>query len=131
LTSPSRWRSCSSRSSTSSRTTRPLVRVKAITDRLAPGSYVVISHVTSDEITDDAADRAREVYNGAFIRERHAARATFARFFDGLDLVLPGLVDVAAWRSGRNHSTAGRPVLFYAGIAASRHRDGLTARLDQ
>jgi hypothetical protein len=94
----------------------PWSAVKAITDRLAPGSYVVISHVTSDEITADAVDRAREVYNGAFVQGTARSKGDIARFFDGLDLVLPGLVDVAAWRSGRNHSTAGRPVLFYAGI---------------
>jgi hypothetical protein len=37
------------------------------------------------------------------------------RFFEGLELIDPGLVDVAAWRSGREQEADG-PVLFWAGI---------------
>jgi hypothetical protein len=94
----------------------PWSAVKCITDHLAPGSYLVISHVTSDEIPDDAVRQAREIYAGALAQGAARSRGDIARFFDGVDLIDPGLVDVAAWRSGRHRSAPGRPVLFYAGV---------------
>jgi S-adenosyl methyltransferase len=94
----------------------PWSAVKAITDRLAPGSYLVISHVTGDQIPAGAAARAREIYRGALVQGAARSRADIARFFDGLDLIPPGLADVAAWRSGRSNSPAARPVLFWAGV---------------
>jgi hypothetical protein len=36
----------------------PWSAVKALTDRLAPGSYLVVSHVTGDQIPGDAVKRA-------------------------------------------------------------------------
>ena len=43
----------------------PWSAVKRITDHLAPGSFVVISHVTSDGLADEAVRRARDIYAGA------------------------------------------------------------------
>jgi len=94
----------------------PWSAVKCITDHLAPGSYLVISHVTSDEIPDDAVRQAQEIYAGALVQGTARSRGDIARFFDGVDLLEPGLVDVATWRSGRRRSGPGRPVLFYAGV---------------
>ncbi len=42
-------------------------------------------------------------------------RAQITRFFDGLDMVAPGLVDPAGWRRPRLERES-RPVLFYAGV---------------
>jgi SAM-dependent methyltransferase len=94
----------------------PWLAVKCITDHLAPGSYVVVSHVTGDEIPQDAVSRAREIYAGALVQGAARSSDDIARFFDGLDLIEPGLVDVAAWRPGRRRSGAARSALFYAGV---------------
>jgi O-methyltransferase involved in polyketide biosynthesis len=94
----------------------PWSAVKCIVDHLAPGSYLVVSHVTGDEIPDDAVSRAREIYAGALVQGAARSRAEIARFFDGASLIEPGLIDVAAWRSGRRRSQPGRPVLFYVGV---------------
>ena len=94
----------------------PWSAVKCITDHLAPGSYLVISHVTGDEIDDHAVRQAQEIYAGALVQGTARSRGGIARFFDGADLIEPGLVDVATWRSGRRRSGPGRPVLFYAGV---------------
>jgi S-adenosyl methyltransferase len=98
----------------------PWSAVKAITDYLAPGSFLVISHVTGDEIPAEAVRRASEIYNGALVRGAPRSRSEIMRFFDGLDLVPPGLVDVAEWRAGRRASAIGRQVLFWAGIGRKR-----------
>jgi hypothetical protein len=42
------------------------------------------------------------------------SRAEVSRFFAGLDLLPPGVVDVTAWRSRRRRTA--RPALFYPGI---------------
>jgi hypothetical protein len=76
---------------------------------------VVISHVTGDELPAGAVQRARDIYAGALVQGTARRRTQILRFFEGLELVEPGLVDVAAWRSGREQETAG-PTLFWAGI---------------
>lgn len=94
----------------------PWSAVKCIIDHLAQGSYLVISHVTGDEIPEHAVRQAEEIYTGALVRGAARSRGDIARFFAGVDLIEPGLVDVATWRSGRRHSGPDRPVLFYAGV---------------
>lgn len=85
----------------------------AITRRIAPGSYVVISHVSGDQISPEAVKRAEDIYAG-FAPGTTRSRAQIMALFDGLKLIQPGLVDVAVWRSGRELPT--RPTLFWGGI---------------
>jgi S-adenosyl methyltransferase len=94
----------------------PWLAVRFITDHLAPGSYVVISHVASDEITPEAISAARQIYAGALVRGVARSRRDIARFFDGTDLTEPGLVNVAEWRPGYRARTVSGPALFCAGI---------------
>jgi len=93
----------------------PASIVQAITDHLAPGSYVVISHVTGDQLPAAAVRQARQIYLGAFTSGAARSRDAIGRLFDGLDLIPPGLTSVTAWRP-RRRVTAARPVLFWAGI---------------
>jgi len=93
----------------------PAAIVAAITDQLAPGSYIVISHVTGDHLPAGAVRQAREIYLGAYTTGTARTRDQVGRMLDGLELVPPGLTDVAAWRP-RRRVTHDRPVLFYAAI---------------
>ena len=93
----------------------PWALVDQIKHKLAPGSYVVISHVTADEIPAGAARQAAEVYRDASAPGVARSRGDIGRFFSGLDMVAPGLVDVAAWRAPHLAGQP-RPALFYAGI---------------
>jgi trans-aconitate methyltransferase len=95
---------------------RPWSAVRWLSDYLAPGSYVAVSHVTGDEISDEAVRRAGEIYNGALVRGTARSKSQTARFFDGLEMVPPGLVDVAEWRPVCRAEVVGGPVLFWAGI---------------
>jgi hypothetical protein len=88
--------------------------VRCITDHLAPGSYLVISHVTGDQTPPEAIDRARDIYGTAYVRGAARTRDDIEGFFDGLDLIPPGVTDAACWRSRRRATP--RPALFYAGI---------------
>jgi hypothetical protein len=89
--------------------------VDCLKDHLAPGSYLVVSHVTGDDIPPDARQHAREVYDTASAPGVARSRDDIARFFDGLVMLAPGLVSVPAWRPDHIVRTP-RETLFYAGI---------------
>jgi hypothetical protein len=84
-------------------------------DQVAPGSYFVISHVTADHLPPAAAQGARDAYAGASAPGVARTREQIARFFAGLEMVSPGLVDVSGWRPGHLGPPPG-PAVFYAGI---------------
>jgi SAM-dependent methyltransferase len=67
-------------------------------DALAPGSYLVLSHGTG-EAKPDVAAAANTVYlSRVSARGDHRSRAEILRFFDGFELVDPGLVYLTQWR---------------------------------
>ena len=72
--------------------------VATLRDALAPGSYLALGHAT-DEGTPAVAQAAEKVYNrGASTQINLRSRAEILRFFDGFDLVDPGLVHIPQWR---------------------------------
>ncbi len=93
----------------------PWTIVNQFKDRLAPGSYLVISHITADHISPRAARRAQDACAGASAPLVARTRAQVARFFGGLEMVRPGLVSVSGWRPDHLGPAAG-PALLYAGI---------------
>jgi hypothetical protein len=77
--------------------------VNTLMEPLAPGSYLAMSHVTTDfdEGDDDPGGMARllQVYIDRGIPVRPRTRAEVARFFDGLELVEPGVEVIHRWRN--------------------------------
>jgi SAM-dependent methyltransferase len=72
--------------------------VARLRDALAPGSYLVLSHATN-ESRPELVQAAQKVYSDrAPAQGRTRSRAEILRFFDGFDLVDPGLVYVPQWR---------------------------------
>jgi hypothetical protein len=65
---------------------------------MAPGSYLVLSHVATDGSDTRVLEEAVSVYTGSGLPAVPRSAADIAEFFAGLDLVEPGLVDVADWR---------------------------------
>lgn len=94
----------------------PWEAVNVFKARMAPGSYLVLSHVTGDDTPADVIQQAAEVYQNASAPGMARSRAQIARFFDGLEMVSPGLADPAEWRRPHLQATS-RPILFYAGVA--------------
>jgi hypothetical protein len=72
--------------------------VHNLIDALPSGSYVVISHGTDDDIPGDVREQLLRLYSGTTNPVRVRSRAEFARFFEGLELVEPGIVYVPRWR---------------------------------
>ncbi|MCS0637953.1 SAM-dependent methyltransferase [Streptomyces sp. LP05-1] len=78
--------------------------VRKLIEPLAPGSYLVLSQVTGDFDPEGAA-RAQAMYQERGLTLRLRGRAEFARFFEGLELVEPGVSLTAEW-----HPELGEPV---------------------
>jgi hypothetical protein len=71
-----------------------LARLRAA---MAPGSYLVISHGTSQE-RPATVQKIVNVYQKATAQAVLRSRAEILPFFDGFDLVDPGLVYASQWR---------------------------------
>jgi hypothetical protein len=72
--------------------------VATLRDALAPGSYFVLCHATN-ESKPVVAQAAETVYNRSVSTQIHMrSRADILRFFDGFELLDPGLVYIPQWR---------------------------------
>jgi hypothetical protein len=88
--------------------------VAALTNGLARGSFVVISHLTADfapEAVRDAAEIYNKVVATPVIPRSHAE---VSELFAGLQLVAPGVVPVSEWRPD---AIAHQVVDLYGGVA--------------
>jgi len=83
-------------------------------DRLAPGSYLAVSHVTGDDDSEDHAN-AMNVYSRVMTQVNLRTRAQVATLFTGFDLVEPGLVFVSRWRPEPNDDTT-TALYYYSGV---------------
>jgi hypothetical protein len=89
-------------------------------DALAPGSYLAITHVTSDneEQLDEVADVIKESRSADQLTERSYDEVL--RLFGDFELVEPGLVGAAAWRSTGPTGMSDTPEMnrvIYGGVA--------------
>ena len=70
--------------------------VARLVSALPEGSYLVMSHATNDFLAPaEAAEIVAGRYGPFFAR----SEAEFARFFEGFELVPPGIASVAEWRA--------------------------------
>lgn len=82
---------------------RPYEIVSRLRERLAPGSCLAISHGTADGFAKILGSRrrvqsVRQEYDQATESLALRRRSEVARFFDGLDMLEPGLVALPSWR---------------------------------
>jgi O-methyltransferase involved in polyketide biosynthesis len=91
--------------------------IATLTENLAPGSHLVISHAGSDLLPAD--QEKLQVYNKA---AEGAARdhAQVTAFFNGFDLVDPGLVRVPAWRPTEELPADIDQYWMYGGVGRKR-----------
>ncbi|PZM89333.1 MAG: hypothetical protein DIU79_15550 [Actinobacteria bacterium] len=72
--------------------------IATIRKSLAPGSYLVLSQASYDGRSEEERQQAEQVYQRTDSPLYARSRAELARFFDGFELVEPGLVWVPQWR---------------------------------
>jgi hypothetical protein len=92
----------------------PAALVTQLRAALAPGSYVVISHGSTDGQAPHVAE-AMGYYNQTTAPFQPRGHDAVMAFFDGLDLVDPGLVPVPLWRPDQDARDDGQ-VAAYGGV---------------
>ena len=92
--------------------------VARLLDAVPSGSYLVISDTAADIDAEVVAESARR-YNQRLggVRQTRRTHAEFSRFFDGLDLVEPGVVPLPEWRALAN---PGKRAPAYAAVGRKR-----------
>jgi hypothetical protein len=93
--------------------------VASLMDALPSGSYLVISHPASD-INASQAEAQRRYNERVSTPQTLRTRDEVARFFEGLDLVPPGIVYVHAWRPDPGDVPPEGGVSAYGGVARKR-----------
>jgi len=78
----------------------PFGAVSQVRARLARGSYLVLSHASA-EGRPEVAGSHRDLYRRTSTPMTMRSRAEIVRFFDGFELVDPGLVWLPLWRPDR------------------------------
>jgi len=95
----------------------PAKLVKTLTSALAPGSYLIISHVTSDFAPEQVTAAATAYNTQVPVPVTPRSHAQVSELFGGLPLVAPAVVPVTQWRP----QAAGLPhritADLYAGVA--------------
>ncbi|MGI5515875.1 SAM-dependent methyltransferase [Streptomyces sp. CA-106131] len=88
------------------------------TEALAPGSHLVLSQVTSD-LNRESVERAAGLFQQSGTPFFPRPLAEFSRFFDGLELLGPGVIPVSGWRPEPEDVAAQAEgiVPVYAGVA--------------
>jgi hypothetical protein len=74
----------------------PRELIRTLMEPMAPGSHLVISHITADTLTQ--TNDVETVYANATSRLFHRSRAEVTALFEGLELVDPGIVWLPEWR---------------------------------
>ncbi len=98
----------------------PVGVVARLRDAMAAGSYLAISHGTSDlpRAQPQVAAKVLRAYQRTSAPVVLRSRAQIERFFDGFELVDPGLVQIQGWRpDGPVPDVAGG---IYGGVARKR-----------
>jgi len=97
----------------------PYVAVARIREALAPGSLLAISHATHDgqpELTSSHQTLYRRTATPMTMRGRDAVHG----FFDGFELVEPGLVYMAQWRPDPGEDLGEHPERYPAWVGVGR-----------
>jgi hypothetical protein len=91
--------------------------VARLVSAVPPGSYLAISHAASDIAPEQMAEMIRRM-NQHLAEGNHVGRprAVVARFFDGLEVLEPGVVKVTQWRPESAMQAQG-PTSLWGGVA--------------
>jgi hypothetical protein len=94
---------------------KPHEVVRTLTDALAAGGALAVSHITGEGTAPEKNLAAQQVYQGASAPVVPRSRDEVTRFFDGLELMEPGVVDINLWPV--KAAEPDTPLSFYGGVA--------------
>jgi hypothetical protein len=93
----------------------PAGLVKTLMAAVPPGSYLVISHPAADVQSEAVAQVAAQYNQHVATGQTRRTREQVTGFFDGLELLPPGVVQTPQWRP--EVPPSGPPVPMWAGVA--------------
>ena len=96
--------------------------IAGYTERLAPGSYLAMSHPSQDDLTSErraGTATVGTVYNRTDTPFTYRTKAQFEALFTGLELVEPGVVHMWSWHadSDSEEDELGGRLTGFAGVA--------------
>lgn len=95
-------------------------------DHLAAGSYLAITHgitpPTPEHDPDGMVESVTNVYRNASAQMHVRPVKEIERFFEGLEMIEPGVVWMADWRPDPGTWPAGRPDSLYGGVGSKPAR---------
>ena len=97
----------------------PYTIVATLMGAVPPGSYLALSHPAKDINAGAMAKMAASLNQMMAEKVTFRTRPAVARFFDGLELVEPGMVQASKWRPA-SEAEAGSPAALWAGVARKR-----------
>jgi hypothetical protein len=83
----------------------PAAIIGAFTDSMAAGSFLALSAATSTDTDTDMIAKIHDVYADVTAPVIFRPAYTIASWFEGLEMVPPGLVSVAHWPTDSGHDT--------------------------
>jgi trans-aconitate methyltransferase len=95
----------------------PHAIVARLVEAVQPGSWLAIFHPASDVMPEQVGEAARRVSARSATPTTLRNRAEVTRFFDGLELLEPGVVQVHRWQPGSAVPDEGEQVAGWAGLA--------------
>ena len=86
-----------------------------VVDALPPGSYLAVSHLGAELLDQEKKEGFEDVVRRQ-AQQQYIGRSCeeMQRFFEGMDLVEPGLVRVEEWRPDPDAREEGRSALWCA-----------------
>ncbi|WP_433617004.1 SAM-dependent methyltransferase [Dactylosporangium sp. CA-139114] len=87
--------------------------VRQLVQALPTGSYVAVTHVATDLVNPEVAAKLEAASQGSGIDTYGRDRSQVAGFFQGLELIEPGVVPITEWRDERSEP---RPDPYDIGI---------------
>jgi trans-aconitate methyltransferase len=94
----------------------PHAIVARLVEAVPPGSWLAVYHPASDIDEERVAEAVRRVNARTAGTTTLRTHAEIARFFDGLELLAPGLVQVQRWQPGSAAPDNGDQIAAYAGL---------------
>ena len=97
-------------------TDQPGAIIARLMDAVPSGSYLAISQIAGDVATAAVTDGVRRYNQQAAVPVAARTHAEVCRFFTGLELIEPGVVQVHRWRPAAGALGTDRDLAIYAGV---------------
>jgi hypothetical protein len=97
----------------------PYQVVATLMGAMPPGSYLALSHPAKDIDAEAMAKMAESLNKMMAEKVTFRDRPAVVRFFEGLELVEPGMVQASKWRPATD-AEAASPAALWAGVARKR-----------